>query len=266
MNVACAAGVVLLELCCWSCAAGVVLLELCCQGTVAQRQQQQRRRRRRQQQQQPYFQYPRSLSGVAPVRSLLLHHECDYYRNMTQPSTAAAASHRLRRSSVDVTTLARSEGGASPSRASGRPSQVAHSRSNSSAGDGLAAPATAAPLLATASATVSGMELEPAVAAAVGGSARSAVATPRETAESLDDDFYASSMSVLCPLNDEFLPMDASNLKSKQVGTGLGCWDGQVVVGWWGRHRCCRVMTEPCLRTLTEVSSSSCAMCPSCTH
>lgn len=100
----------------------------------------------------------------------------------------------------------------------------------------------------------------PAVAAAVSGSARSAVATPRETAESLDDDFYASSMSVLCPLNDEYLPMDASNLKSKQVGRWL-VWSACRLGGWlppactaaaaglWHtcRRSCCMSCSSVCL-------------------
>jgi hypothetical protein len=37
-------------------------------------------------------------------------------------------------------------------------------------------------------------------------------------------DYYTQSMSLLCPLDDEHLPMEAANLKSKQVdpleGTG----------------------------------------------
>jgi hypothetical protein len=135
---------------------------------------------------------------------------------------------------VDVTGLTRSEGGASPASATSRAAR-AHSRGASLAGDLLP---SAAPLLATASATVSGDMREVAAggaagAALPGAAAAAAVAaaaaaagpgrgaaglTPRETGESLEDDFYASSMSVLCPLDDDSLPMDASNLKSKQVG------------------------------------------------
>eukprot|EP00877_Chromochloris_zofingiensis_P000217 jgi/Chrzof1/10196/Cz04g32100.t1 len=39
--------------------------------------------------------------------------------------------------------------------------------------------------------------------------------------ESLDDDFYTQAMSLLCPLDDEHLPMEASNLKNKQVEVAL---------------------------------------------
>eukprot|EP00879_Flechtneria_rotunda_P004794 GHRR01005066.1.p1 GENE.GHRR01005066.1~~GHRR01005066.1.p1 ORF type:complete len:626 (+),score=240.90 GHRR01005066.1:617-2494(+) len=39
--------------------------------------------------------------------------------------------------------------------------------------------------------------------------------------ESLDPDYYTQSMSVLCPLNDEYLPMEAANLKTRQVDVAL---------------------------------------------
>jgi len=44
-------------------------------------------------------------------------------------------------------------------------------------------------------------------------------------------DYYTQSMSLLCPLDDDHLPMEAANLKSKQVG-GLGV-GGLARVGVW---------------------------------
>lgn len=35
--------------------------------------------------------------------------------------------------------------------------------------------------------------------------------------DSLDPDYYTQSMSLLCPLDDEHLPMEAANLKTRQV-------------------------------------------------
>jgi hypothetical protein len=43
------------------------------------------------------------------------------------------------------------------------------------------------------------------------------------------DDFYTQGMSLLCPLDDEHLPLDASNLKSKQVGVGCLAVGGRSV-------------------------------------
>eukprot|EP00775_Hariotina_reticulata_P013734 gene13734-13855_t len=40
-------------------------------------------------------------------------------------------------------------------------------------------------------------------------------------AESLDPDYYTQSMSLLCPLDDEHLPMEAANLKTRQVEVAL---------------------------------------------
>lgn len=36
-------------------------------------------------------------------------------------------------------------------------------------------------------------------------------------ADSIESDYYTQSMSLLCPLDDEHLPMEAANLKTRQV-------------------------------------------------
>lgn len=35
--------------------------------------------------------------------------------------------------------------------------------------------------------------------------------------DSLEPDYYTQNMSLLCPLDDEHLPMEAANLKTRQV-------------------------------------------------
>lgn len=37
----------------------------------------------------------------------------------------------------------------------------------------------------------------------------------------MESDYFTQSMSLLCPLDDEHLPMEAANLKSRQVGAAL---------------------------------------------
>jgi len=41
-------------------------------------------------------------------------------------------------------------------------------------------------------------------------------------ADSLDPDYFTQSMSLLCPLDDEQLPMEAANLKTRQVRCIIG--------------------------------------------
>jgi hypothetical protein len=36
-------------------------------------------------------------------------------------------------------------------------------------------------------------------------------------ADSMESDYFTQSMSLLCPLDDEHLPMEAANLKTRQV-------------------------------------------------
>ena len=55
--------------------------------------------------------------------------------------------------------------------------------------------------------------------------------------ESGEGDFYTQGMSVLCPLDDEHLPMEAANLKNKQVGLSEsqnGCSRGAACVACGG--------------------------------
>lgn len=46
-------------------------------------------------------------------------------------------------------------------------------------------------------------------------------------AASVEPDFYTQAMNVLCPLDDECLPLEAANLKTRQVwgvsGVGVCC-------------------------------------------
>lgn len=41
-------------------------------------------------------------------------------------------------------------------------------------------------------------------------------------AGSADPDFYTQAMNVLCPLDDDCLPLEAANLKTRQVRTQCG--------------------------------------------
>jgi hypothetical protein len=46
-------------------------------------------------------------------------------------------------------------------------------------------------------------------------------------------DYYTQGMSLLCPLEDDMLPLEAANLKTKQVRGG-GCgWARVVEQGGW---------------------------------
>lgn len=46
---------------------------------------------------------------------------------------------------------------------------------------------------------------------------RSLLFADMSRAASVEPDFYTQSMNVLCPLDDECLPLEAANLKTRQV-------------------------------------------------
>jgi hypothetical protein len=65
------------------------------------------------------------------------------------------------------------------------------------------------------------------------------VAAGLSRAGSAEPDFYTQAMNVLCPLDDDCLPLEAANLKTRQVRT-CACADSKLR-SHFVLHKPCRV-------------------------